>query len=211
MPPVDTKTRILDSAEHLFAQDGFHITSMRTITSTAEVNLASINYHFGNKESLLQAVIERRLLPLNKIRADEIKKVIAQAEDNSALPTAKALLQAFIDPTLKFRDSSTGARDFITLVGRSLNEPDETVRNCFLALIFPIFEQLRQALQSALPHLSQATLLIRLQFIMGTINQVMCMRNEPLFKNQTQANNNHYNDAMQQLLQFILAGVEAPE
>lgn len=49
----DTKTRILDAAEKLFAERGFSETSLRLITSKAEVNLASVNYHFGSKKELI--------------------------------------------------------------------------------------------------------------------------------------------------------------
>ncbi|PLX72334.1 MAG: hypothetical protein C0615_12250 [Desulfuromonas sp.] len=53
MSQPDTKTRILDAAETLFARDGFHFASLRSITSEADVNLAAVNYHFGSKEALL--------------------------------------------------------------------------------------------------------------------------------------------------------------
>ena len=45
-----TKNRILDAAELLFAARGFKATSLRVITATAEVNLASVNYHYGDKK-----------------------------------------------------------------------------------------------------------------------------------------------------------------
>ena len=45
-----TKLKILDAAEELFAQSGFSETSLRQITNKAEVNLASVNYHFGSKK-----------------------------------------------------------------------------------------------------------------------------------------------------------------
>lgn len=45
-----TKEKILDVAEGLFAEYGFNDTSLRTITSKAGVNLASVNYHFGDKK-----------------------------------------------------------------------------------------------------------------------------------------------------------------
>ena len=44
---MSTKTKILDAAEILFADKGFNGTSLREITSQAEVNLAAVNYHFG--------------------------------------------------------------------------------------------------------------------------------------------------------------------
>ena len=62
----DTKDRILDAAESLFADRGFGATSMRAITSAADANLAAVNYHFGSKESLIEAVFARRLGPLNR-------------------------------------------------------------------------------------------------------------------------------------------------
>ncbi|MEO8847906.1 MAG: helix-turn-helix domain-containing protein, partial [Casimicrobiaceae bacterium] len=66
--PSATKERILDAAEHLFMQLGFDATSLRAITGDAEVNLAAANYHFGSKEELFEAVLTRRLDPMNQRR-----------------------------------------------------------------------------------------------------------------------------------------------
>ena len=59
----ETVERILDAAEQLFAEKGFAETSLRLITSKAGVNLAAVNYHFGSKKSLIQAVFTRFLNP----------------------------------------------------------------------------------------------------------------------------------------------------
>jgi AcrR family transcriptional regulator len=211
MSKADTKTRILDGAEQLFAREGFHNTSLRALTSLAEANLASVNYHFGSKEALLQAVIERRLLPLNIIRQKNLETVLAQAEKSSSLPETAALLRAFIEPTLEFRNSSPGARDFISLIGRSLSEPDETVRQCFIDLALPIFQLLFKALHQALPHLPLAILMARLQFIMGTLSHVMCMDNHSPFNNPELPPPLDHNTLTEQLLKYVLAGLEAPE
>lgn len=61
-----TIDRILDAAEVEFAAHGFVETSLRTITSKAKVNLAAVNYHFGSKKGLIQAVTDRFLGPLTK-------------------------------------------------------------------------------------------------------------------------------------------------
>jgi AcrR family transcriptional regulator len=63
---TDTRERILDVAERLFMENGYEATSMRVITSAAEVNLAAVNYHFGSKEALLREVFRRRLAWLNE-------------------------------------------------------------------------------------------------------------------------------------------------
>lgn len=48
----DTKTKILEVARVLFADQGFEGTSVREIAKAADVNIASVNYHFTNKENL---------------------------------------------------------------------------------------------------------------------------------------------------------------
>src|SRR4029453_9767910 len=65
---ADTKTRILDAAELLFMEHGFEATSLRQLTAAASVNLAAVNYPFGSKEELFEAVPTRRLDPMNQER-----------------------------------------------------------------------------------------------------------------------------------------------
>lgn len=60
-----TSASIVTAAETLFAEQGFTETTVRQITSRAEVNLAAINYHFGSKKGLIQAVAEKFLTPLS--------------------------------------------------------------------------------------------------------------------------------------------------
>ena len=211
MAQLDTKTRILDGAEQLFAREGFHNTSLRALTQLAEVNLAAVNYHFGSKDALLEAVVERRLQPLNRLRAERIEAVLNQAKENKSAPSPEKLLKAFIEPTLEFRNSSPGARDFIALIGRSLSEPDETVRNCFLKLVLPTFQLLFDGLREALPQLPAAILFTRLQFIMGTMSHVMCMRTLTALNNRSFPQPLGQQELIEQLLKYVVAGLEAPE
>jgi len=52
-----TKERLLNAAGELFAEKGFHTTSVREICERARANLASVNYHFRSKEKLYEAVV----------------------------------------------------------------------------------------------------------------------------------------------------------
>lgn len=61
---VDVRANILEIAEDLFAEKGYAATSVRGIADRAGVNPAMIHYYFGNKESLLKAVLEMALAPL---------------------------------------------------------------------------------------------------------------------------------------------------
>ena len=79
MAKTDTKTRILDTAERLFAQKGFDAVSLRNIIASAKVNLAAVHYHFGSKLALIQAVIARRLRPINGERLAKLALARAKA------------------------------------------------------------------------------------------------------------------------------------
>jgi len=54
---IDTKTRIMRSAEAVFAEKGFHEATVSEICENAQANIAAVNYHFGTKSQLYEAVL----------------------------------------------------------------------------------------------------------------------------------------------------------
>src|ERR1700752_582840 len=120
--PVVTKPRILDAAEALFMEHGFEATGLRQITTAAGVNLAAVHYHFGSKEELFQAVLTRRLDPMNQERAEVLD---ALEGDSRGKPlTCEAIIGAMFIPALKLaRDRERGGKNFLRLLGRASAEP----------------------------------------------------------------------------------------
>ena len=173
MKPADTRQQILDAAESLFARDGFRGTSLRSITGRAGVNLASVNYHFGSKKSLLEEVIKRRILPLNIIRQKSLEEVRKTARAKGEAPEIKAVLTAFIEPTMLFKESEPGAKEFITFIGRSLSDPDDTVRMAIHNVINPMAQFLFKTVCEALPGMSKDLIFWRLNFTMGALFHTM--------------------------------------
>lgn len=65
----ETKTRLLDDAERLFAERGIWTVTNREITEAAEQkNVSALNYHFGSRGQLLAAVLARRGAELDEAR-----------------------------------------------------------------------------------------------------------------------------------------------
>lgn len=56
-PINDTKEKIIQVARVLFAEKGFEGASVREIAKAAEVNVASVNYHFESKENLFFSIL----------------------------------------------------------------------------------------------------------------------------------------------------------
>lgn len=171
----DTKTRILDTAERLFAGKGFHSTSLRDITQDAEANLAAVNYHFGSKDALFEEVFKRRFLPINRIRRDQLETIRANAKRKNARPAVREVLQAFIDPVLRFRETEPGAASFIALVIRTLSEHDDRLREILMGYFRPTFFLCLDILGEALPHVPKGVLFWRLQFSIGAMSHTLHM------------------------------------
>ena len=113
-PPHETRTRILDAAEELFMQHGFEGTSMRTLTAKASVNLAAVNYHFGSKDALIEAVFRRRLDPMNAARIAELDRLETAP---ASAPSSEAIIRAFLRASLAMvEDAKSGGRNFIRLL-----------------------------------------------------------------------------------------------
>ena len=76
---IDTKQKILETAERLFGSQGYDATSLRHIIAEAGVNLAAIHYHFGSKEELLDELILRKIQPVNAERIALLDRIEAEA------------------------------------------------------------------------------------------------------------------------------------
>ena len=86
-----TRERILDAAEELFSENGFDATSVRAITAKAGVHLAAMNYHFGSKDALIQAVFQRRVEPMNRERIRPLDE--AEAAAGARGPELESILE----------------------------------------------------------------------------------------------------------------------
>ena len=62
----NSKSKILETATKLFAQNGFDGVSTRTICKQANINISMISYYFGGKQELYQAIIDNLIQNLTE-------------------------------------------------------------------------------------------------------------------------------------------------
>ena len=116
-----TRARILVSAEALFAERGFEVVSLREITGAAGVNVAAVNYHFGSKEKLIDAVVTRHLVPVNEERLSQLDKL--EKQFSGAPIPVEEILKAFLSPVLQHIASGEMSEDlFKKFMGRLIGE-----------------------------------------------------------------------------------------
>ncbi|MBB1267962.1 TetR/AcrR family transcriptional regulator [Shewanella sp. SR44-3] len=163
---TDTKTRILDAAEKLFAERGFSETSLRLITSKAEVNLASVNYHFGSKKELIRAVLARYLDVFMPSAASEIKRLNKASEQASL----NEIFSSLIKPLLELNKVRAGGTIiFLQLLGRGYIESQGHLRWFITTHYGEHLASFVQAVKVSAPHIPAAEMFWRLHFTLGTI------------------------------------------
>ena len=171
-PLKETQTRLLDVAEELFMQHGFEGASMRMLTSRAGVNLAAVNYHFGSKDALIEAVLRRRLDPMNANRIAALDRLEAEAAGRALAP--EAIIGAFVGTSLRMiEDARGGGRNFIRLLGRTYTDPDKQIRALIGQLYAPAMERYKAAFTRALPDLPAEELVWRMHFMFGTLSYTL--------------------------------------
>ena len=205
-----TKERILDSAEALFMEHGFEATSLRQLTSAAGVNLAAVHYHFGSKEELFQAVLTRRLDPMNQERVDLLTRF-----ERDAAPAALAcdrILQAMFVPALKLaRDPERGGKNFLRLLGRAYADPAPFIRQFLSEQYAPMIARFKAAFARALPHLPRRELSWRLHFIMGALSYTLAGTDALKLIAELNPHETDNDEALlRRLAPFLIAGLKAP-
>ena len=215
---LDTRERILDVAERQFMANGYEATSMRMITSAAEVNLAAVNYHFGSKEGLLREVFRRRLAWLNRERLAALDKLEQQA--NGAPIKPSQVLEAFFGTLLLIgEDDALGGMTFLRLLGRTLTNPSEFIRTFFAKEYCEVIERYKLALFRALPDVPKAEIVWRLHFMLGSMSyalagtdilHVITGLEIADISGKDESNKSEAKKLSERLMPFLLGGLRAP-
>jgi len=205
---MTTKHRILNAAEKLFADKGFNGTSLREITSSAEVNLAAVNYHFGSKKELIKAVMSRYMNELSpKLEASLLE--LCQAAKQ---PSLVQVFSAFVEPLLSLNEfQENGTSHFLQLLGRGYTDSQGFLR-WFLTTRYPnVIANFVDAVHKAYPELTKEQMFWRLHFTMGTI--VFTMSSSEALIDIARSDFHKDTDikgVIEQVIPYIAAGVAAP-
>jgi AcrR family transcriptional regulator len=208
--PAATKDRILDAAEGLFMEHGFEATSLRAITAAAAVNLAAVNYHFGSKEELFQAVLTRRLDPMNQRRVALLDRF--EREPTAAPLSCERIIVALFVPALELaRDPELGGKNFLRLLGRAYADPAPFIRRFLSDQYAPMIARFKLAFGRALPHLPKKELSWRLHFIMGALSYTLAGTDAlKLIAELSPKETTNDEVLLRRLAPFLLAGLKAP-
>lgn len=195
-----TRARLLEAAGNLIAQQGFAHTTNKTIAEKAGVDLATINYHFGGRDGLYEAVMaegHRHFIDIARLEA---------LDESNMTPKEKlaCILEQFM--TTMMEDPGWQAK----IVVRELVAPPENAKSAFESVIMPNTLYLQKIIHqiTGIPE-NDFSIQRCLMNIMGPCLMLLVLRSgvetpvqQMLKTDSSQALINHH-------LNFTLAGLDA--
>jgi AcrR family transcriptional regulator len=177
-PGGDTPRRLIEAAERLFIEGGEEATSLRAITRAAGVNVAAVHYHFGGRDELLRAVLDRKIAPLNAQRLRLLDQAVATHGDRVPV---EALLAAFLRPDLELIAElrASGQVSFARFMGRAYTQPSATVAGFMDRQFQPVGDRLFALLERAVPDVDPAELRIRMRMVVALVTVLFATAPEP--------------------------------
>ena len=198
-----TKDRILGAAEELFAQHGFMGTSLRQVTSRADVNIAAVNYHFGSKENLINEVFRRRMDEMSRQRLGQLEQA---SKDRPG--ELEAVLAAFVEPALAVARDRQGGAAFIRVIARAYAEKNDGLRQFLSEQYGHVLREFARAIAHCVPELDKEQLYWRLDFLSGALTYAMS--DFGLIKRPAGVSEiAHRKRAADELIRFAAAGIKS--
>lgn len=208
MSQADTVTRILDSAEQLFAEKGFSETSLRMITTRAKVNLAAVNYHFGSKKDLIQAVFARFLTPFCHKLDKELNALVASNEQPNLHDVLGVLANTMLTG-VHLTGNANKLSVFMRLLGLAYTQAQGHLRRFLRENYNETYSRFILYLRNAHPELSPREIFWRIHFAIGacvfTMSSIEVLREMAVADT---AEDSSIDDIMRQLIPFLAAALE---
>lgn len=165
--PRNIREHLLDTAEQLFGERGLACTSVREITAAAGANVAAINYYFGSREALIQALVARRMELLNTERFARLEAALSRA--GAGVPDPEAILAALAAPAVRLCFEYPA---FARLATQLRWDLDQAPWQDYRARQAPVAERFQAAFRAALPDLDEEEVTRRRHYVLGAIHQL---------------------------------------
>jgi AcrR family transcriptional regulator len=205
---LDSQASILDAAEKTFADFGFDGASLRQIVEAANANLATVYYHFGSKEGLLEAVFRRVFGPVHEEHLRDLRRLEEECKGKAA-PLEK-VLTAMLMPPLRLAATPGKGETIMRLIGRAVTDPNPATQEMLRRQHQEVREAYLAAIHRSVPHLSKADLWWRFEFVWGAFVFTFCNHSRIEKATGGVCKPSDINALLPQMIAVFSAGFKAP-
>jgi AcrR family transcriptional regulator len=202
----DTPARLVAAAERLFAEDGEEATSLRSITRAALSSAAAAHYHFGGRDGLLRAVLDRHLGGRQRRRLKLLDRTAEQYGDDVPVPV---LVTAIVRPDLELLAKLRKRRVQVArFLGRAYALRSPAVSDYLDRQFLELSDRVLPLLSTALPEVPTAELRTRLRLVLDCVAMLYAMAPDP--GDAAPLGTDDVDGQVRRLVSFASAGVAAP-
>jgi AcrR family transcriptional regulator len=158
-----SETKILDTAEAIFAANGFNGTTMHQVAKAAGADTALLRYYFTDKDGLFDAVLKRRSHEVNAIRLTALDAYEASAGDAM---TIEGILEAFTRPAFDLIAADEGWQNYAAIVAY-INSSRGALRQVMSANFDVASQRVIALMRRAFPHADEREIYWGYHFFTG--------------------------------------------
>jgi AcrR family transcriptional regulator len=195
-----TPARLLGATERLIGEHGVDAVSLRAINAAANSNVAAAHYHFGSKEALVEAALERRMGPLAADRLAMLGEL-----EKARRPLVRGVVEAFVLPLVRFCETEEG-RHYVRFLA-TLDRSGEPWRGLVMGAFAPQWARIEPVLRRALPDLSDDVRRFRFSVAGSTLLEVLAHPERHLAAHHDARAST---DVVSDLIDLITGAVAAP-
>lgn len=201
-----SKQRLLQASEKLFAQRGFDAVSVRDITQLAKANVSAVNYHFGDRETLVALVITRHVEPVLEERLARLENV-EKKWSGKQMPLEE-VLDALVRPlTSANRKSALSGTAYHKLLGRVFSLQAEQYPDAVARQLQQVTGRFIRAFGKCLPTVPAEELVWRMHFVTGAMVQMLLFEELPHKPGATDSLSSGMETTLGRFIRFAAAGL----
>ena len=173
MTAADTRQHLIDAATRAFAQYGVHNASLLEITRQAgQRNRGAVHYHFGSRQGMLAAVLEREAAFLGP-RQRELLAIARQAPPDDLT----SVFEAVVRPLLELAETGWRGRCFLRIVAELVDvDPDSPAPEVQAALVRTGGYDVYALLEERLPDMPEPLSIERIALVTGFLMRAIADR-----------------------------------
>jgi AcrR family transcriptional regulator len=162
-PTSGTPSELLDIAERLFAERGVdNVPLTEIVTASGQKNRSALHYHFGSREGVLTAVLNRRLAPINARRE-------AALDALPPAPTVALIIRATMRALVEVVEAEPWGADYIAILAQVMFHPKLLGRRAVDDALLTGVRRSRRLVCQAAPDLTAKLIRRRLDWLNETV------------------------------------------
>lgn len=149
---AETRQKFIDTAQAMYALRSIDAVSVNEITIAAgQKNRNALQYHFGNRDGLLQAIIDQHAARVREIRRPLLDALCRKPG------TARSAATALVQPLIEYVENNSCGVHYVKILSQlaAIHSPD-TNPGTDSGLSFDADERLERLMREAIVHLGQA-------------------------------------------------------